>query len=117
MTNQAEKIINTRRLQIFTLNFFMFSEFQCVFDGTGFSGGGYYFTFAEAVKLYNGFEEKEEYGYFIKTLKLRYSKKNKEITCYSFMVSFTDSFKEECAQKGAEPEQAMLEILRSGRLR
>lgn len=108
--------INTRRLQMHHLVQFMAGEHGCFYDSVGFTDGCFEsYSFAQAVKMYNEFEDKDLLGYLIKKVKLQYNKSEKRIVCPSHLVEFTETFKELCDDRPLE--EVLVEVLNINRLR
>ena len=95
MSIKNNRIHNTRRLQIYTLSVFMWDEFEAVFCGNGYHDGNNFYTFDEAVSLYNNFENKDDIkGIGIEEVHLVLSKKDKKIICKKHLVKFHPRVKE-----------------------
>lgn len=113
------KPFNTRRLQIFELNFFMLLEYGAVFDGVCFTDAETcrQYSFEQAVELFNSREDKDLSDFACSEVKLRYSKKKKKIICTSHLVKLCEPFVEAAAADGVEPIDLLKASLRTLRLR
>lgn len=115
------KVLNTRRLQIFELNHFMADEYAAIFDGVAFTSleGGQVtqYSFAQAVKLFNEYEGKEDIGLMCKEVKLHLCKKKKKIICTNHLVRLPEDVVDFVQQDGGKVEDFLRTMMNVIRLR
>lgn len=119
VSESGEKVLNTRRLQIFELNAFMLNELHAVYDGVGFTDVefGTQYSFDHAVKLFNEREDKDLDDYMLDRVKLRYNKRQKRIVCLNNFVKASSSLAAECEELGTEPLDVIVQVMNTLRLR
>lgn len=119
VSESGEKVLNTRRLQIFELNTFMLNELHAVYDGVGFTDVefGTQYSFDHAVKLFNEREDKDLDDYMLDRVKLRYNKRQKRIVCLNNFVKASSSLVSECEQLETEPLDVIVQVMNTLRLR
>lgn len=113
------KVINTRRLQFAELVIFMNEEHGAVYDGVGFTNpfDETQYAFNAAVVLFNTRKDKDIDPLILDSIKLRYCKKQKRVICTSHLVKPTKNFVEDAVAEGANPFDAVYEIMKRSRLR
>lgn len=115
----SDKVINTRRLQIFELNHFMLNEFGAIFDGVGFTNAEYgdQYSFAQAVELFNTREDKDSGVYVLHSVKVFLDKRAKKIKCHDNKVMLSKSIVDEASGTPLAPWELVDAMTRTLRLR